>query len=67
MPQALHAERHFRASNMVRDIVIGVADGLTVPFVLADGLPGAVASSRIIIAAGLAEIAAGSVAVGLGG
>lgn len=67
MPQVPHTERHFRASNMVRDIVIGMADGLTVPFALAAGLSGAVASSRIIITAGLAEIAAGSVAMGLGG
>ena len=67
LPQTPHTESHFRASNMVRDIVIGMADGLTVPFALAAGLSGAVASSRIIITAGLAEIAAGSVAMGLGG
>ena len=65
--QAHHPERHFRASNMLRDIVIGMADGLTVPFALAAGLSGAVASSRIITTAGLAEIAAGSIAMGLGG
>jgi VIT1/CCC1 family predicted Fe2+/Mn2+ transporter len=67
MSQVPHDERHFRASNMVRDIVIGMADGLTVPFALAAGLSGAVVSSRIITTAGLAEIAAGSVAMGLGG
>lgn len=63
----LHSERHFRASNTVRDIVIGLTDGLTVPFALAAGLYGAVESSRIITTAALAEIAAGSVSMGLGG
>ena len=67
MPQAPHVERHFRASDTIRDIVIGMADGLTVPFALAAGLSGAAASSHIITTAGLAEIAAGSVAMGLGG
>lgn len=67
MPQALHVERHFRASDTIRDIVIGMADGLTVPFALAAGLSGAVASSHLITTAGIAEIAAGSVAMGLGG
>lgn len=67
MPQTLHAERHFRASDTIRDIVIGMADGLTVPFALAAGLSGVAASSHIITTAGLAEIAAGSVAMGLGG
>jgi VIT1/CCC1 family predicted Fe2+/Mn2+ transporter len=67
MPKASHVELHFRASNMIRDVVIGMADGLTVPFALAAGLSGAVASGRIIITAGLAEITAGSVAMGLGG
>ncbi|MDE2118002.1 MAG: VIT1/CCC1 transporter family protein [Betaproteobacteria bacterium] len=67
MPQTPHVERHFRASQTVRDIVIGMADGLTVPFALAAGLSGAVASSHIITTAGIAEIAAGSVAMGLGG
>ncbi len=67
MPQTKHIERHFRASETVRDIVIGMADGLTVPFALAAGLSGAVTSSHIITTAGIAEIAAGSVAMGLGG
>lgn len=67
MPQTPHVERHFRASQTVRDIVIGMADGLTVPFALAAGLSGAVASSHIITTAGLAEIAAGAIAMGLGG
>ena len=67
MPQTKHIERHFTASDTVRDIVIGMSDGLTVPFALAAGLSGAVNSSAIIITAGLAEIAAGSIAMGLGG
>src|ERR1700744_324787 len=62
-----HIENHFEASETVRDIVIGLSDGLTVPFALAAGLSGAVASSRIVVLAGLAEIAAGSIAMGLGG
>jgi VIT1/CCC1 family predicted Fe2+/Mn2+ transporter len=62
-----HVERHFTASELVRDIVIGMSDGLTVPFALAAGLSGAVASTRLIVTAGLAEIAAGSIAMGLGG
>ena len=67
MPQTKHIERHFTASDTVRDIVIGMSDGLTVPFALAAGLSSAVNSSAIIITAGLAEIAAGSIAMGLGG
>ena len=62
-----HIEGHFESSEMVRDIVIGLSDGLTVPFALAAGLSGAVASSHIVVLAGLAEIAAGSIAMGLGG
>lgn len=62
-----HHEVHFTATETVRDIVIGMSDGLTVPFALAAGLTGAVANSHIIIAAGMAEIAAGSIAMGLGG
>jgi len=67
VPQTHHVERHFTASETVRDIVIGMSDGLTVPFALAAGLSGAVSSTNIIITAGLAEIAAGSIAMGLGG
>lgn len=67
MPQTLHVERHFTSSAFVRDIVIGMADGLTVPFALAAGLSGASTTPRIIVVAGLAEIAAGSIAMGLGG
>lgn len=62
-----HIEGHFESSVTVRDIVIGLSDGLTVPFALAAGLSGAVHSSRIVVLAGLAEIAAGSIAMGLGG
>jgi vacuolar iron transporter family protein len=67
MPQTRHVERHFTGSEIVRDIVIGMSDGLTVPFALAAGLSGAAASSGIVVTAGLAEIAAGSIAMGLGG
>jgi vacuolar iron transporter family protein len=67
MPQTPHAEKHFTASETVRDVVIGMADGLTVPFALAAGLSGAVDSTGIIITAGLAEVAAGAIAMGLGG
>lgn len=67
MPQTPHVEKHFTAGETVRDIVIGMSDGLTVPFALAAGLSGAVSSTGIIITAGLAEIAAGSIAMGLGG
>jgi VIT1/CCC1 family predicted Fe2+/Mn2+ transporter len=67
MPTAPHIERHFLSSAIVRDIVIGMADGLTVPFALAAGLSGAVSSAAIIVTAGLAEIAAGAIAMGLGG
>jgi VIT1/CCC1 family predicted Fe2+/Mn2+ transporter len=62
-----HTERHFESSELVRDVVIGMADGLTVPFALAAGLSGAVGSSHVVVLAGLAEIAAGSIAMGLGG
>ena len=67
MPQTPHIEQHFTAGESVRDIVIGMSDGLTVPFALAAGLTGAVSATRIIVTAGLAEIAAGSIAMGLGG
>ncbi|MGI8742913.1 MAG: VIT1/CCC1 transporter family protein [Bryobacteraceae bacterium] len=62
-----HVEKHFTASEFIRDVVIGMADGLTVPFALAAGLSGAISATRIIVVAGLAEIAAGSIAMGLGG
>ena len=67
MPMTPHLEKHFTASDSVRDIVIGMADGLTVPFALAAGLTGAISQSHLIVTAGLAEIAAGSIAMGLGG
>jgi VIT1/CCC1 family predicted Fe2+/Mn2+ transporter len=63
----MHNEKHFKSSDLIRDIVIGMSDGLTVPFALAAGLSGAVASNSIIITAGVAEIVAGSIAMGLGG
>src|SRR6266700_5734765 len=63
----LHHEEHLRSSDLLTDIVFGMSDGLTVPFALAAGLSGAVDSTRIIIIAGIAEIAAGSIAMGLGG
>ena len=67
MPQTPHIERHFTSGETVRDIVIGMSDGLTVPFALAAGLSGAVASTHIVVTAGLAEVAAGAIAMGLGG
>jgi VIT1/CCC1 family predicted Fe2+/Mn2+ transporter len=67
MPTTPHIEKHFTAGAAVRDVVIGMSDGLTVPFALAAGLTGAISSSHIIVTAGLAEIAAGSIAMGLGG
>jgi VIT1/CCC1 family predicted Fe2+/Mn2+ transporter len=62
-----HVEKHFESTALVRDVVIGMSDGLTVPFALAAGLSGAVNSGRIVVLAGLAEIAAGAIAMGLGG
>lgn len=62
-----HVEQHFTGSESVRDIVIGMSDGLTVPFALAAGLSGAVESSFVVLIAGIAEVAAGSIAMGLGG
>jgi VIT1/CCC1 family predicted Fe2+/Mn2+ transporter len=62
-----HVEKHSMSGEMVRDVVIGMSDGLTVPFALAAGLSGAVHSTQVVITAGLAEIAAGSIAMGLGG
>src|ERR1041385_8406627 len=66
-PKSHHQETHFTQTAIVRDIVIGMSDGLTVPFALAAGLSSAVTSNGIIITAGLAEIVAGSIAMGLGG
>lgn len=62
-----HVESHLKSSELLRDVVIGMSDGLTVPFALAAGLSGAVDNSSIIVIAGIAEIAAGSIAMGLGG
>src|SRR5947209_9535510 len=67
MPATPHIEAHFTSSALVRDVVIGMADGLTVPFALAAGISGAIAISHLVVTAGLAEIAAGSIAMGLGG
>ena len=67
MPLTPHVEKHFTGSEVVRDIVIGMSDGLTVPFALAAGLSGIAHSTAIVITGGLAEIAAGSIAMGLGG
>lgn len=67
MPTTPHVEKHFTAGDAVRDIVIGMSDGLTVPFALAAGLTGAISQTHLIVTAGFAEIAAGSIAMGLGG
>lgn len=67
MPSTPHHEKHFTATETVRDVVIGMADGLTVPFALAAGLSAAVSNTSVIVTAGLAEIAAGAIAMGLGG
>jgi VIT1/CCC1 family predicted Fe2+/Mn2+ transporter len=67
MPAAYHSEHHFESTELVRDIVIGMSDGLTVPFALAAGLSGAHVATSVVVLAGLAEIAAGSIAMGLGG
>jgi VIT1/CCC1 family predicted Fe2+/Mn2+ transporter len=67
MPLTPHVEQHFTAGAVVRDSVIGISDGLTVPFALAAGLSGAVDSTALVVTAGFAEIAAGSIAMGLGG
>lgn len=64
---APHEEEHLESSDILRDVVIGMSDGLTVPFALAAGLTGAVSNSSIIVIAGIAEIVAGSIAMGLGG
>ena len=67
MPPPPHIEKHFTAGELVRDVVIGMSDGLTVPFALAAGLTGAISQTHVIVTAGVAEIAAGSIAMGLGG
>jgi VIT1/CCC1 family predicted Fe2+/Mn2+ transporter len=64
---AMHSEHHLKSSATITDIVIGMSDGLTVPFALAAGLSGAVQSNAVVITAGIAEIVAGSIAMGLGG
>src|ERR1043166_5297458 len=67
MPQTPHVEAHFTSSERIRDIVIGMSDGLTVPFALAAGPAGGVPWAGIVITAGRAEVAAGAIAMGLGG
>lgn len=67
MDAHLHREQHFHASDLVRDVVIGMADGLTVPFALAAGISGASVAVGTVVTAGVAEIAAGAIAMGLGG
>jgi len=63
----MHHEKHFSQSEVVRDVVIGMSDGLTVPFALAAGLSGVLSDNHLILIAGIAEISAGSIAMGLGG
>lgn len=67
MPATPHVEKHFGASETIRDVVIGMADGLTVPFALAAGLSAAVSKTSVVVTAGVAEITAGAIAMGLGG
>ena len=67
MSLANHHEKHFQGGDTVKDVVIGMADGLTVPFALAAGISGAIAQTHLVVTAGFAEIAAGSIAMGLGG
>lgn len=67
MPATPHHESHFLGSDMVRDVVIGMSDGLTVPFALAAGLSGSAVSNHLVVVAGIAEIVAGAIAMGLGG
>ena len=66
-PRHHHVEAHFKGSEIVRDVVLGMSDGLTVPFALAAGLSGAVTNASVILVAGVAELAAGAIAMGLGG
>jgi VIT1/CCC1 family predicted Fe2+/Mn2+ transporter len=66
-PRRAHNEHHFDASDTVRDVIIGMSDGLTVPFALAAGISGAIAASHIVVTAGIAELAAGGISMGLGG
>ena len=66
-PRRAHPEKHFDSSDAVRDVIIGMSDGLTVPFALAAGISGAIAASHIVVTAGIAELAAGGISMGLGG
>src|SRR3989441_13361604 len=62
-----HREKHFAGSDAVRDLILGMSDGLTTPFALAAGLAGAATTNLLVVIGGLAEIAAGSISMGLGG
>src|SRR6059058_1249314 len=62
-----HEELHLKSSDIITDVVIGMSDGLTVPFALAAGISSTVSNNHIVVTAGIAEIAAGSIAMGLGG
>src|SRR5881227_1593377 len=62
-----HEELHLKSSDFITDVVIGMSDGLTVPFALAAGISNAVSNNHIVVTAGIAEICAGSIAMGLGG
>ena len=66
-PRRTHNEHHFASGDTVRDVIIGMSDGLTVPFALAAGISGAIAASHIVVTAGIAELAAGGISMGLGG
>jgi VIT1/CCC1 family predicted Fe2+/Mn2+ transporter len=66
-PRRTHNEHHFNSGDTVRDVIIGMSDGLTVPFALAAGISGAIAASHIVVTAGVAELAAGGISMGLGG
>ena len=65
--ETAHTEHHFKAREVVRDLVLGISDGLTVPFALAAGLSSATLGNNIVVIAGLAELAAGAISMGLGG
>lgn len=67
IPRRRHAELHFTSTETVRDVILGMSDGLTVPFALAAGITGAIAASHLVLTAGFAELAAGGISMGLGG
>jgi VIT1/CCC1 family predicted Fe2+/Mn2+ transporter len=67
IPRRRHSEPHFTSTETVRDVILGMSDGLTVPFALAAGITGAIAASHLVLTAGFAELAAGGISMGLGG